>query len=153
MSNDWSNGLCSCFGDFSTCKLPVATRLVSIFVWSSVRLFVIIMQIASLRFVFFSSTGIITWFVPCYTFGKNAEQLGESCVMYGLSLLVPILNLWCRTQIRGKIREQKGIEGSCIKDLLCVMFCDPCALIQEARVRCFFASLVQPKVFGLYLDG
>ena len=83
---------------------------------------------------FLSHTGIIAWFVPCYTFGKNAEQLGESCVMYGLSLLVPILGWWCRTQIRGKIREQKGIEGSCIKDLLCVMFCDPCALIQEARV-------------------
>ena len=82
----------------------------------------------------FFVAGIITWFVPCYTFGKNAEQLGENCVMYGLSYFVPILNFWCRTQIRGKIREQKGIEGSCIKDLLCVLFCDLCALVQESRV-------------------
>ncbi len=79
-------------------------------------------------------TGIITWFVPCYTFGKNAEQLGENCLMYGLSYIVPILNIWCRTQIRGKIREQQGIDGSCINDLLCVLFCDLCALVQEARV-------------------
>ena len=80
------------------------------------------------------SAGIITYFVPCYTFGKNAEQLGESCLMYALSQFVPILNLWCRTSVRGKIREQKGIEGTCIMDLLMVLFCGPCALVQEARV-------------------
>ena len=78
--------------------------------------------------------GIITYFCPCYTFGKNAEQLGESCVMYALSQFVPLLNLWCRTQVRGKIREQKGIEGTCLKDLLMVWCCPPCSLVQEARV-------------------
>ncbi len=82
----------------------------------------------------FVNAGIITWFVPCYTFGKNAEQLGENCLMYGLSYIVPFLNIWCRMQIRGKIREQQGIDGSCINDLLCVLFCDVCALTQEARV-------------------
>ena len=54
--------------------------------------------------------------------------------MYALSQFVPILNIWCRTQVRGKIREQKGIEGTCIKDLLLVLFCGLCALVQEARV-------------------
>jgi Cys-rich protein (TIGR01571 family) len=78
--------------------------------------------------------GIITYFCPCYIFGKNAEQLGESCVMYALSQFVPLLNLWCRTQVRGKIREQKGIEGTCIKDLLMVWCCPLCSLVQEARV-------------------
>lgn len=89
-------------------------------------------------FIFFSFTGIITYFVPCYTFGKNAEQLGENCLTYGLSQLVPILDIWCRTQVRGKIREQKGIEGTCIKDLVMHLFCGLCALIQEARVSLFF---------------
>ena len=54
--------------------------------------------------------------------------------MYALSQFVPLLNLWCRTQVRGKIREQKGIEGTCIKDLLMVWCCPPCSLVQEARV-------------------
>lgn len=54
--------------------------------------------------------------------------------MYALSQFVPILNWWCRTQIRGKIREQKGIEGTCVKDCLMSLFCGLCALVQEARV-------------------
>ena len=82
-------------------------------------------------------TGIITWFVPCYTFGKNAETVGESCVMYGLSMIVPLLNIWCMTSIRGRIREQKGIEGTCTKDLLLVLCCPLCTLVQEARVSPF----------------
>lgn len=91
-------------------------------------------------FFLFSSTGIITFFVPCYTFGKNAEQLGESCIMYALSQLVPLLNIWCAVSVRGKIREQKGIEGTCMKDLLMVLFCGPCALIQEARVSILYLN-------------
>ena len=54
-------------------------------------------------------------------------------MLYGLSLLVPILGWWCMTQIRGKIREQKGIEGTCVKDCLFAI-CYGCALTQEARV-------------------
>ena len=80
-------------------------------------------------------TGIITYFCPCYTAGKNAEMLGESCIMHGLAYFVPIVDWFCRTKTRGTIREQKGIEGSCFKDCLCVVFCDLCALVQEARVR------------------
>lgn len=54
--------------------------------------------------------------------------------MYALSQFVPLLDVWCRTSIRGKIREQKGIEGTCIKDFLLHWFCGLCALVQEARV-------------------
>jgi len=82
-----------------------------------------------------SPAGILAYFCPCYVFGKNAEQLGESCVMYALSQFVPILDIWCRTSVRGKIREQKGIEGTCMKDLLCSWCCPLCSLVQEARVR------------------
>ena len=53
---------------------------------------------------------IITYFVPCLTAGRNAEAVGESCVVYGiLSILGPI-GIWSRSKIRGMIRESKGIE-------------------------------------------
>jgi len=76
---------------------------------------------------------IITYFVPCYTAGKNAEAVGENCLLCGLVLLVPLANLWFPAQIRGKIREQKDIEGSLVSDILLMCFCGCCALIQEAQ--------------------
>jgi Cys-rich protein (TIGR01571 family) len=79
------------------------------------------------------STCIIAYFCPCYVFGKNAEAVGDSCLLCALSQFVPILNLWARVSVRGKIREQKGIEGSCFKDLLCVWCCGICSIVQEAQ--------------------
>ncbi len=117
MSKEWSNGICGCFGDITVCKFCNFSRIVSV------------------NCVFFSIIGLLSYFVPCVVFGQNAEKLGESCVMYGLSQVVPLLNLYCRTSVRGRIREQKGIEGSCFKDLLCVLFCPMCALAQEAQVK------------------
>jgi hypothetical protein len=38
-------------------------------------------------------------------FGKNAEKVGENCLLCGLALFVPILNLYAVTTIRGLIRE------------------------------------------------
>ena len=43
--------------------------------------------------------------------------------------------------MRGKIREQKGIEGTCIKDLLMHLCCPCCALVQEARVSVMSFSI------------
>ena len=117
MSNEWSHGLFSCFEDCSTCELMRSSRL------------------TDLATTFFFLAGILTWFCPCYVFGKNAEHLGESCILYALALFVPLLDLYCLVSVRGRIREQKGIEGTCLKDLLCVWCCGPCALVQEARVR------------------
>ena len=128
MSNDWSNGLCSCFEDCSTCKHIINFRVLDYLK--------LVLRTVCIRYfdLVINFAGIISYFCPCYIFGKNAEQLGESCVMYALSQFVPLLNLWCRTQVRGKIREQKGIEGTCIKDLLMVWCCPLCSLVQEARV-------------------
>lgn len=78
--------------------------------------------------------GLLSFFCPCIQFGRNGEAIGESCMMYALSQFVPLLNLYCRATVRGRIREQKGIEGSCIKDLLMVWCCGPCSLAQEAQV-------------------
>ena len=81
------------------------------------------------------STCILAFFCPCYVFGKNAEQLNESCVLYALSQFVPLLDIFCRTSVRGKIREKKNIKGSLPEDLVChFIWClSPCALTQEAR--------------------
>lgn len=54
--------------------------------------------------------GIITYFVPCYTAGKNAEGIGEGCLVHGVYSVIPILGIYCHALIRGKIREQKNIE-------------------------------------------
>ncbi|XP_070556399.1 uncharacterized protein [Ptychodera flava] len=76
---------------------------------------------------------IITYFVPCYTAGKNAEAIGEGCLLHGLLYLVPIVNFVCAAQIRGKIRDQRTIEGSFVGDLLYHCCCPVCSLIQEAQ--------------------
>ena len=57
-----------------------------------------------------SSPGIITFLVPCYTAGKNAEAMDESCLLHGLAALVPLVDVYCHALIRGKIREKYNIE-------------------------------------------
>ncbi|BFZ17038.1 hypothetical protein BsWGS_20077 [Bradybaena similaris] len=76
---------------------------------------------------------IVTYFVPCYTYGKNAESVGENCLLCGLVYFIHPINLIFHTITRGKIREQRNIEGSVLKDFLTVAFCMCCALIQEAQ--------------------
>lgn len=90
-------------------------------------------------------SGLLSFFCPCIQFGRNAEALGESCMTYGLSQLVPLLNLYCRVTIRGRIREKKGIEGSCIKDLLCAWCCGPCSLAQEGQVSFITSNMSKQK--------
>ena len=36
-------------------------------------------------------SGLITYFVPCWTFGKVAESVGEDCLIYGILGVVPIV--------------------------------------------------------------
>ena len=57
-----------------------------------------------------NTQGVITFLVPCYTAGKNAEAAGEGCVAHGVYSLIPILNIYCHALIRGKIRDQKQID-------------------------------------------
>jgi len=78
-------------------------------------------------------TCIISYIAPCYVFGKNAEKVGESCIMCALAIYVPILNIYAVTKVRGLIRERRGIEGSCFNDLLIWWCCGICALVQEAQ--------------------
>jgi len=77
-------------------------------------------------------TCLLTYFLPCYVFGKNAEAVGESCCLCCIASLTPAR--WCcHVVIRGKIRERRGIAGSVVSDFLMAVCCPCCALIQEAQ--------------------
>uniref|UniRef100_A0A0B7BSF0 Uncharacterized protein n=1 Tax=Arion vulgaris TaxID=1028688 RepID=A0A0B7BSF0_9EUPU len=76
---------------------------------------------------------VITFFAPCYTFGKVAEAVGENCLLCGLISFVPVANLVFLAINRGKLREQKGIEGDVLNDFLMAWCCGFCALVQEAQ--------------------
>ena len=74
---------------------------------------------------------IFTFLVPCYTIGRNGEELGEDgCVigvLYGLGL-IPLGAI-----LRWRIRQKKNIRGSMVADVVLHMFCPCCALIQENK--------------------
>lgn len=76
---------------------------------------------------------IITYFVPCYTFGKNAEAVGESCILCGILYIFWPFNLIFGTIVRGKVRDRQGIPGSGIKDFFTHFCCPCCAVIQEGQ--------------------
>ena len=67
-----------------------------------------------------SFPGLLSWFIPCYQFGKNAEAVGDSCCLCGFLLCFLYwwggpYSIWpsiLRCTIRGKIRQQKGIDVS-----------------------------------------
>ena len=65
--------------------------------------------------------------------GKSAEAVGDDCLLCGLAVYVPILHLYALCSNRAKIREQKGIPGSTVSDLLTVCCCPTCALVQQAQ--------------------
>lgn len=59
---------------------------------------------------------LITYIAPCYTAGKNAEAVGDSCIMVGaLYAIFPIVGIYFVAKVREKIREQKGIDVSSYK--------------------------------------
>mgnify|MGYP002803997025 FL=1 len=65
--------------------------------------------------------------------GKSAEAVGDDCLLCGLALLCPLLDIYALCSNRAKIREQKGIPGSTINDVLTVCCCPLCALVQQAQ--------------------
>ncbi|XP_022083369.1 protein PLANT CADMIUM RESISTANCE 3-like [Acanthaster planci] len=83
----------------------------------------------------FSNIGLclITYVAPCYVAGKNAEKNGEDCLLYGLFSVLGCVGLWSMTKIRGQTRAAKGIDGTYTNDLLMILFCTLCALVQEAQ--------------------
>ena len=76
---------------------------------------------------------IVTYLVPCYTYGKNAEAVGDNCLLCGLVFFVPLVNIFYGGMNRQKIREQKGIEGGIVSDILTFCCCTLCALTQASQ--------------------
>lgn len=74
---------------------------------------------------------LITYLVPCYQFGKNAEKVGDGCLFCGIAWL--FTGCIAGGILRGKIREQRGIEGGAVGDFLIHLFCPFCAIVQEAQ--------------------
>lgn len=78
-------------------------------------------------------TCLVTYFCHCYTAGKNAEAVGDSCLLCGLATFVPLANIFFMAQIRSKIREAKGIDGTFLNDILATCCCPLCMLVQSAQ--------------------
>jgi len=76
---------------------------------------------------------IITYCVPCYTAGKVAEKVDDSCCLCGLALCIPLVGCICGALVRKKVRELKNIDGSLVGDMLAWWCCPLCALVQEAQ--------------------
>jgi len=76
---------------------------------------------------------IISIIVPCYTFGKNAEALGESCLMCGLASLFGLPLVIFGALHRQKLRDLKGIDGSMLGDVVAYLCCPLCAMIQMGQ--------------------
>lgn len=76
---------------------------------------------------------IITYIVPCYTFGKNAEAMGEDCLCCALIYMIPIVHVISAVTLRGKIRNMNSIPGDTCEDFIIILFCPFCALVQEAN--------------------
>ena len=73
---------------------------------------------------------ILTFLAPCYAIGKNAQAVGDDCMIHGLLYL---LGLNFGPLIRWRMRQQKGITGTMLMDVLVYFVCPCCALVQEAR--------------------
>lgn len=74
---------------------------------------------------------ILSFCVPCYVIGKNAaEGLGEDCLLTGL---LSALGLPFGPVIRWRLRQEKGLKGSMLMDVLMWTILPCCSLAQEAR--------------------
>lgn len=87
-------------------------------------------------------TCVITYFAPCYIAGKNAEAVGENCLLYGCLGICGPIGIYTRSTIRQKIREKYSIgdkegnltgAGGLVGDLLCHCGCGLCSLVQESQ--------------------
>jgi len=83
----------------------------------------------------FNDCGIClcSYFLPCYQFGKNAEALGENCLLCGAVSLFGVPFLVFGALQRQKLRELKGIEGSMLGDFAAVWCCPICAIAQMGQ--------------------
>ncbi len=73
---------------------------------------------------------LLSFCLPCYTVGKNAEHLGDDCLLHGL---LTAIGFGFGPLLRWRLRQEKDIEGSMVMDVLVYIVVPCCALIQEAK--------------------
>ena len=73
------------------------------------------------------------YFLPCYTFGKNVEAVGESCCLCCLCYGCSPFDLAAKVAVRARIRHQKGIAGTIAGDIVYHVFCTTCQEAQELK--------------------
>ncbi len=74
---------------------------------------------------------VLTFCLPCYTIGQNADALGEDGLTVGL--LYGIGCLAVGPVLRWRIRQKQNLMGNMIADVLLHALCPCCALIQENK--------------------
>jgi len=80
----------------------------------------------------------VSCFCPCIQYGRNIEAFNQKPCIYPC-LIFFFLNFlvgssWIVSHAtRGEIRAKYGINGSCLKDCCCHVWCRCCALAQEGR--------------------
>ena len=57
-------------------------------------------------------TCLLTYFCPCVTAGRNAEAVGESCLLCGALTLCGPVGFFTRGKVREKIRAKYNIDVS-----------------------------------------
>jgi len=76
---------------------------------------------------------LISWLCgTCNIAYQKAAIEGHEC---GIGDLIPVLfcGICCMVQVRGKIREKYGIDGTLINDILMSLCCGICAISQQTR--------------------
>jgi len=72
---------------------------------------------------------ILTFCLPCYTVGKNAEGVGEDCMIWGL---LACIGLNASAVTRWRLRQDRDLKGSMLMDILLHTLLPCCAMMQDA---------------------
>ncbi|KAI1325950.1 duf614 domain-containing protein [Xylariaceae sp. FL0255] len=89
-------------------------------------------------------TCLITWCLPCVTFGKTHHQLHKDPTLAGYEPINTSCLLFCGSGCcglwwipialqRSDIRHKHNIEGSCLFDIAAACCCHCCTLIQSNK--------------------
>lgn len=80
-------------------------------IYQIIILYVFNFSFKGLHYHLFTPAGVLTFFCPCYTFGKTAEAVGSQCCLMGFAMLTPFC-FHAREHIRERIRQKKDLKAS-----------------------------------------
>merc|ERR1712110_381865 len=77
------------------------------------------------------SSSVITYFLPCLTFSRNASNAGTcGFIPAMISFFIPVLDCYVGAKTRQDTREKANIDGSLIGDCFAFGICPCCTMIQ-----------------------